>query len=681
MSVFEVGKNKIYKTISAAIEAANNGDEIIVEPNTYTECLEINKELYIHSSLDLTKARNNFSSDDIPIIYIKSFETLKITAKCRLENLLFTQKKDLTFGLLSEVLVKSETAGEIFGSKLIRELNDEEFEAMVEISSDMEGKNCFFCFSSYHGLFISNGIVSFEKTIFSNIYADSILMCNEAELILNDNCAVKNTINGYGIYAANKTQVKIQDSSFSVNECSSIVSVNTSTVSAKNCSFSTSEIGITMKDNSKLKIENCELNKNSLTGVFIGDESDAEIKNSVLSESKIGVFFNGNSSGRILKDTISNNLQGGIGVKENAQCFVSESNITNNSKVGVGLNNCAKARIEKCQFKGIDVEENICFYSDSEGDIQISDTSFDNGAIGILFRENSNAYVVNCQINNFSGIGLATENVANLICYKTNLRSNYVGINSSGESTCKIVECKILTGGKVGIAFSDNSKLYSFKSSISDNENAAIISTSNSNFERVFLECEINNNKMGFAKENNKADAQFINCNFSSNQVDFLNCADTRNVFSEKKVKELYKEYFSSEIRKICHEKKECKFFQQQLFDKNSIEIIFKCLSQISEKFDSTIFYQENLKKLVSVCKDFCPNNDVEIDFIKALCEEGLLEELARKSMKENFFVRLFNITSLFGNKKDFGMFVIQAEQIFNMPLCELMKKEADDGE
>ena len=45
MALFEVGNKKDYKTISSAIEAASDGDEIIIEPGYYAECFEINKEL------------------------------------------------------------------------------------------------------------------------------------------------------------------------------------------------------------------------------------------------------------------------------------------------------------------------------------------------------------------------------------------------------------------------------------------------------------------------------------------------------------------------------------------------------------------------------------------------------------------------------------------------------------
>ena len=45
MKKLEVGKNKQFKKISAAIDVAKNGDEIIVEPGLYSECFEINRRM------------------------------------------------------------------------------------------------------------------------------------------------------------------------------------------------------------------------------------------------------------------------------------------------------------------------------------------------------------------------------------------------------------------------------------------------------------------------------------------------------------------------------------------------------------------------------------------------------------------------------------------------------------
>lgn len=113
---------------------------------------------------------------------------------------------------------------------------------------------------------------------------------------------------------------------------------------------------------------------------------------------------------------------------------------------------------------------------------------------------------------------------------------------------------------------------------------------------------------------------------------------------------------------------------ENHLFDTDSISVVVSCLSQITEKFDTSIFYKENLKKLVSVCKDFCPNSDVEVDFIKALCEEGLLEELARKELSSDFFKRFLSIGNTFCDEEDLETFVIKGEQIFKTPLQDLFK-------
>ncbi|MBQ8678518.1 MAG: hypothetical protein IJ530_02020 [Treponema sp.] len=79
---------------------------------------------------------------------------------------------------------------------------------------------------------------------------------------------------------------------------------------------------------------------------------------------------------------------------------------------------------------------------------------------------------------------------------------------------------------------------------------------------------------------------------------------------------------------------------ENYLFDDNSISVISSCLSQIAEKFDMSIFYKENLKKLISVCRDFYPNSEEEIAFLKILCEEGILESLARKDVDRDFCIQ-----------------------------------------
>lgn len=561
MAKFEVGNNKQFKTISEAIVVANDGDEIIVEPSLYSELFEIDKELYIHSSVDLTKAKNNFSSDDIPIICIKSFETLKISAKCKIENLLFTQKRNLTFDSLQDVLVRSENAGkDISSDNLVRKTDDEDFLTMIEISADVQGKNCFFIFGAYHGVTILNGKSNFERTTFSNNYADNILVFNNAKLELSNGCYSKFAVNGNGLYACGESEVKIKNSEFIEDEGSEIdardecnIEISDSKVLRSNsvaisiydkahseiinCNISNNKQGIgcfgrlklessciennefggiLLKENGTAKIDNCSIDKNSQKGnlsfgVYGDGKSVAKISNSKIFENDCGIFFKGKSSCTIF----------------NIECY-------SNLQAGVGLNDNARVKIEKSNFKN----NHNSLYASDKSHFEITDTDLSNDSkSGLYIKNNSTTIIKSCNIHNCveAGIELIDEaigyissckfydceqssigliNKTKAVIEKSEISKSAQGI-FLGERTytvidsCCIRNCENNAVGIIGSAEAiiENSKI----------SNSSIgICSSGESIINVYNSKILNNKNVGVASEDN-ASGHYLHCDISNN--------------------------------------------------------------------------------------------------------------------------------------------------------------------
>lgn len=648
MAKLEVGKSKTYQSISSAIEKAGNGDEIIVGPDVYAECFEINKEVYIHGSVDLTKAKNNFSSDDIPIIYIKSFETLRISAKCRIENLLFTQRKDLTFGLLSEALIRPANACEITGDKIIHDLQNDEFETMIEISADVQGKNCFFVFGAYHGVTILGGASAFGKTVFSNCYADNIFVCNDSVLNLDNNCFVKNTLNGYGIFAQNQCDLTCKNSIFTGNECSSIQVTGKSKAIIYSCELTASQYGVFAESETFVNLTDCSVLENTGAGVISTGNSVCKIdKCSVSKHKKAGVYSTENSSCLISKSVFFENSQG-IGVLKNAKCEIVNSKCRDNTTAGLILNNQANVKIMQSSF----LNSAVGLYSQDNGRCEIMDSEVFDCTTGGIFLKNSSVITVNSSnIHNCNyGVYFDLNTTANII--KSNISKNTNGFYLTGDNKLWIKESVLLDNSSDAIWLGNSSECWIEKSEISRNNygihiyDNAICNCYDTEFSEqkedavnasydtkgYYIHCKIANNKTGFWKPfKPNALEEFINCAFSNpKNYEEWSSECIKNIKKDEEEK-LYKQVF-----KVSGEATVEVFpaeSYQTLFDENSLNIITACLSQIAEQFGSEIFYKENVKKFVSVCKDFTPNNDEEIKFMKMLCEEGILEKFARKDV------------------------------------------------
>lgn len=699
MALFEVGNKKDYKTISSAIEAASDGDEIIIEPGYYAECFEINKELFIHGSLDLTKAKNNFSSDDIPIIYIKSFETLRITGKCQLANILFTQKKDLSFGLLSEALVHPENACEITGDKIIHDLENEELETMVEISADVQGKNCFFIFGAYHGLTVLGGTSQFQKTVFSNCYGDDIFVCNDSILKLENNCCVKNTLNGYGIYANGNSNLYLENSNFAHNECASIKALEHSSIVVKGSEFISSEYGVFAQEDSNVYINDCKILKNKQAGIFSKDCSINANKN-YISENNVGIDLRGNAQGVISETTISNNIYAGlsatdkssftiencnikenefgVGLVENSTGTIEGCIVEKNSNMGVVLNKRARCSLINTQLSGLSIDENCCIYAEELCSIVVINSVLKNGWAGLLLKGESKTKIIDTSISHFS-LGTRTEDNTYTLFVHNKFINNESGLFCGGESKVKIFDNQFLENERGGILLTENVNLESYKCSFENNKKTGIFILGLYEKPIRLISCNFSDNIVGIANDVTfNKELIFINCTFNDNSLDYHNCSNVTNINSKNEAQKLYKQIFEEEL-KALKQININDINQKTILSNVSIDIISDCLLQINEEFGKEVFYVKNTKKVQSICKDLYPKNDDEISFIMQLCQNGLLEQLSKKKLEIDFFDNILRIGKQYTDKTNIGILIMKFETIFQIPLQNLFAQVAGD--
>ncbi len=223
-----------------------------------------------------------------------------------------------------------------------------------------------------------------------------------------------------------------------------------------------------------------------------------------------------------------------------------------------------------------------------------------------------------------------------------------------------------------GIQLHNTNKFNSYETKILNNKEVGI--TSIENDYSYFIQCNISNNEISFLKfENANGYESFINCTFNNNKDLIFNDykKDLQKIVSkDKENKKVFSSAFElqTEIQnKIdsIHQTSKNISNVNILFDAESINIIYDCISKIIKQIGLSIFNFENENRLLSLCKDFYPGNENEINFIKELCEKKILEMIATKQMSDDFDERLHYVCKKYMDEKDVNVFEDRIKQIF----------------
>lgn len=314
MAVLEVGTNKKYKTIRAAILTAVDNDLINVYPGTYEESFEITKKIIMQGVTE-----NSQINSVNPIVINNSEVPLFFSSDCEVNNISFT----------TNCTNKS----------------------IIAISSNAKFSNCVF----YSGK--ETGIASSYKAnpSFYNCQINHNKIGLSGANFTIHNCEINhNSLIGISITTKQKENRAIIELTNINNSYVGIFINKKASVSLNKCKIHDCETnGITLTDKSKIILNECQINfceeginftdkssgilcdskicKNKVHGVFISKSADVIIQNCDLyKNSNLGLFLSDEAFVRVYDSKIHDNKENSIIAYDASTFTINHSEVFNN---------------------------------------------------------------------------------------------------------------------------------------------------------------------------------------------------------------------------------------------------------------------------------------------------------------------------------------------------------------
>ena len=392
MTIFEVGINKTYNSISEAIFAAEDGDEIKIYPGFYNETFDCLKDLTFTGVPDDVK---NFST--YPQIYNGDENQVNsIIGKCSFSNIIFVEQKAADFKDYEKIL-----GGEKLADELIKKYRREEEEnshlevfcLVVENEAHFENchfiggrnygvivdlnntkkapvfANCGFYLNYYAGIHVvgkkSSPAVVFQNCKFAyngnGIYGGNfdlkdcklhhnkangvLFMANESRL---EHCDLYR--NGCGISGGEKGAISINETDIHTNYSEGINLINNSKLLMNKSEVRMNKDGVIIGGKSTLLAVDCEFKDNGGDGFLCLDKSEITLQNCLVSENEEkGIEVNNKAKVSVYDSRILNNSDDGVYAGKNCSINLRGSDFIENRN-GVHLKGKAEGIINTCAF-------------------------------------------------------------------------------------------------------------------------------------------------------------------------------------------------------------------------------------------------------------------------------------------------------------------------------------------
>ena len=355
MAILEVGKNKTFGTLGAAVKASKSGDEIRIYSGSYEDVFDCTKKL---TFTGVPSDMNDFST--YPIIDGKKDGVSAVLKKCKFSNIVFSADYTISLEKLNHIDTErklpwwenQDMGREINSSQRANHNNP----YCIGIESTCTFENCAFVGAKKSavamGLMKENQKVVFNKCIFYGNSGSGLFVNGkkESSRVILDECVFN--YGEFGIEVAGKISVSIN----------------------KTCFSNFTEQAISAGDDSKLLMNESRI-FDCGAGIVIMNQAQAMIADSkIISNKEMGILSSDKSEINIYGSEISKNKAYGIGLLDEAQISVRESFIEYNNADGIQLCNNTKA--------------------------DISDTAIRDNVNGIRLNDISDAYVRKCEIAN-----------------------------------------------------------------------------------------------------------------------------------------------------------------------------------------------------------------------------------------------------------------------------------------
>ena len=380
-NVFRVGAGEQFKSLGAALEVAENGDEIFVLPGIYEEKVLVEKDVLITGEIS--------HNGEKPVIVIPKKYHFDVKGKAVISNIeicefekckYYCDREDAWEGNLNLLLSRTVSFGD---NQVVRIFGDCSFEncvfrdtrhaavTVICFQGNCNFRNCTFKRSQQIGLFV---------------HVDA--SCSVDDCLFNDNyCGIKV-----------KGTLLAKNSKFDGAAFANIYSDGSSSSEINNCDISQAYVNVIMigeesfiecsnsriynadKNNVHLEYLNkavfrkCKISGARENGIFFKHESCISAEGCEIFGNEVGVFVDSTGDCNIKGCSLSDNEEYGIAIYEGKNCSLESVMVKDNHKVGVFADSDTEVTLKGCKIFG----NQCCGVINNEGEAELSFENCEN---------------------------------------------------------------------------------------------------------------------------------------------------------------------------------------------------------------------------------------------------------------------------------------------------------------
>lgn len=472
-----------YSDLHSALQFAEQGSEIRVEPGIYREPNTLFKTTKAAKLIGRTQSITEATPAELPIIVIDDSASCEITSPLHIEGVVFTTDAGLSFTSLSALAQAGTCTLPDLGDSI--QYGGHNFASMLLVQADAELHNTAVIRSHRHGITFTKGTARLTDSIIHDCGGCGILIEESAAPVITGT-----TVSGTqtGINTEGAGTVSIHGCNIFKNKVFGISFSSSSDGEVEDCTLhENNDTGIALSGSTTVRISRCSVYQNAENGIgFIQSASpsvtDCRIyKNGTPGKNKPGIIITDTAKPSIHNCTINENIGNGVFIVGNAEPVLEGCSIFKNLLVGsdmsgpgVAIAGQAKPVFRNCDMYGQTEESNCLWIQDSAGGTYENCRIHDNRSTGVAILDSATPVLRGCEIyKNVGGInigGNAVPECTDCKIYHNNINETRVcGILVHEMAQPVIRGCEVYGHMQHGILLSDNAGGSYEKCNIHDN--------------------------------------------------------------------------------------------------------------------------------------------------------------------------------------------------------------------
>lgn len=492
-----VGKSGVadFDKIQSAIDAAKNGDTIVVKPGLYKETLNINKAVTIkgerneiikhdvsmfgenmwNKDADFRKSdsyKQNFYQNELfwnevrqnqtkyvderVLVLVDNRKTCKVTAPASIEGIAFTHNRNVA-QLMAEyfnyyAFYKEE---ELAFLSWVGVNEKEEF-SLVEVSADAKFYDVACYCSGQYGLEVSDGSPKFNSCYVYWSARSGVLISAEAtpEFV---NCLVK--------FSGRNGVVAYEFSNPKFFQCMISDNIQNGLAVQENATGTYKELYI---------FRNGFDGDDGYSGIGVFHDSSPTVIDSYCNENRnAGLVVRQRSRGIFRNNKFHKNGTHGVLVREESEPIIENCEMSNNKSFGIYFINDTTAIVQNCEIKN-NSQSGASFSYNSRGSLE-NCAIHDNKSFGVYVEKNAAPLVNECEVYKNTSSGILIRDNARGIYNECNVYENrYNGFFVLVNANPTVAACMIRANRNFGIELKDNAKGNYNNCTIKENRKGAV---------------------------------------------------------------------------------------------------------------------------------------------------------------------------------------------------------------